>query len=68
MKSKTDFNEDHKAWSQYLRTYFAAMAMQGIMSTLSDKMGAIYYYNIAEDAVKQADALIAELNKEASND
>jgi hypothetical protein len=47
------------------REYFAAMAMQGLVanSELSEKHG-IPQTETSELAVKMADALIAELNKE----
>lgn len=47
--------EDNKGLTK--REYFAGLAMQGMAS--SD----LTYEDIAHDAVKMADALLAELNK-----
>ena len=44
------------------REYFAAMAMQGIIQNPGS--GSVSLIGIARDAVRQADALIAELEKE----
>lgn len=44
-----------------IRQHFAAMAMQGICQNPSHIGG---YLSAAQEAVKQADALINELNKE----
>ena len=44
------------------REYFAAMAMQGISANAS--LTSTSFEKIAEWSVKQADALIEELNKE----
>jgi hypothetical protein len=45
------------------REYFAAMAMQGLLSNLTEIEG-FREHEIEEFAVMRADALIAELNKE----
>lgn len=49
------------------REHFAAMAMQGLLTYVEDAFHntSITRETIASDAVKMADALIAELNKEA---
>ena len=46
------------------REYLAAMAMQGIMAN-SEYIPTVdaHFQNIAQDAVRAADALIKELNK-----
>lgn len=46
------------------REYFAALAMQGISSKVADYEYGWDAKQVAKDAVNQADALIAELNKE----
>lgn len=46
------------------REYFAAMAMQGILSTRKDGVRFSDLENLSEDAALFADALITELNKE----
>jgi hypothetical protein len=45
------------------REYFAAMAMQGLVTDKS-----ITYDTVAEFSIKMADRLISELNKPLSND
>jgi hypothetical protein len=48
------------------REYFAAMAMQGFLSLCaSDKTKYLEPSMLSHDAIALADALIAELNKEA---
>jgi len=49
-----------------VRAYFAAKAMQGMLA--NPYMGEREADEIAARAAKQADALIAELNKEPRND
>lgn len=62
------FEQPKKLWNepQYgltKREYFAALAMQGIVSTdLADT-----YENFAKASVAMADALIKALNKEQNN-
>ena len=66
MKARHEFTSE-KEWLEYLKTYFAAMAMQGLLA------GHYEYFkgnddvsvpnSIAEYAVRNADALINELNK-----
>jgi len=59
-------NADHSAFTMAgltKREYFAAIAMQGYCSKSSDD-----FEGIAEDAVKQADALIAALNAPVTTD
>jgi len=46
------------------REYFAAMAMQGILSTRKDGLRFSDIENLSEDAVLFADALLNGLNKE----
>ncbi len=51
-----------------IRQQFAAMAMQGLVSSTKwehSPMGNIYLSSTAKHAVELADALIAELNKES---
>lgn len=50
--------EDNKGLTK--REYFAGLAMQGIVDRY------LNYEDIAHDAVKMADALLAELNKTRS--
>ena len=50
-----------------VREYFAAMALQGIISAQSICETGINHKVNAESAVQSADALIEELNKEVSN-
>ncbi len=51
-----------------IRAWFASLAMQGILSTESERWGYSDsknpYRDIAEESVKYADALIAELNRD----
>ncbi len=49
------------------REYFAALAMQGLLATESEP-GNAYPRDIADMAVRRADALIAALNGEGQND
>lgn len=49
-----------------MRAYFAAKALQGLCAADAYEMWAVE--SIASRAIRQADALIAELNKENSND
>jgi hypothetical protein len=63
-----DFRIDgKKASGVTIRAHFAAMAMQGLLANqlLEDLIdsGECVYGTIAKDAIKHADALIAELNK-----
>jgi hypothetical protein len=53
-------NNDEYAQGLTKREYFAAMAMQGICQNPSHIGG---YLSAAIEAVKQADALIEQLNK-----
>jgi len=59
MKSRTDY-ASKELWLEYLRTYFAAMAMQGLCARRGswDNMN-----ELANRAVEISDALISELNK-----
>lgn len=55
MKCRSDFHDDGE-YRDYLRTYFAAMAMQGLISArYSDAEGNVRH------AVFQADALLKAL-------
>lgn len=45
------------------REYFAAMALQSLSATLSDKEIYFNFSTMADDAVKLADALIERLNE-----
>lgn len=69
MKSRTDFlyNDD---WVEYLRQYYAGLAMQGLMSRQINPYNSGYVpsddiilSSVAVYAVKISDALIKELNK-----
>lgn len=51
-------------WGLSKREYFAAMAMQGILSTQENGNG-ITEAKIAEWSVQNADALLAELAKQS---
>jgi len=71
MKSRQDFTTE-KDYQDYLRTYFAAMAMQGICATFSgspnaerqaEKVGKTLSETMAIYAVDVADALINALNE-----
>ena len=71
MKSRQDFTTE-KDYQDYLRTYFAAMALQGICSTFSgspnaerqaEKVGKTLSETMAVYAVDVADALINALNE-----
>jgi hypothetical protein len=59
MKARHEFETD-QAYQYYLRAYFAARAMQGI---LSNNTHGSYYERIANDSVKLADELINALNQ-----
>lgn len=54
-------NGDHNENNLTKRELFAAMAMQGM---LSDSRRTSSIYDVSNAAVRTADALIAELNKE----
>jgi hypothetical protein len=58
-QAKEDLNVDSE-YGLTKREYFAALAMQGL---ISDSNIATTYSKYAEHAVQAADALIAELNK-----
>lgn len=75
MKARHEFNSQ-KEYQEYLKTYFAAMAMQGVMAGVnSSKEAWTDYINtankkgisidelIAKNSIDAADALINELNK-----
>ena len=58
MKSKNDF-ESEKEYKDYLRTYFAAQAMQGLISTIN-----VYeYVDLANYSVRAADATLERLER-----
>ena len=61
MKARHEFNTEQE-WLEYIRCYFAAMAMQGMLAAFSDSYHASPE-NTAQLAVKYADALIEQLNK-----
>lgn len=84
MKSRNDFtkdNEGEKQYQEYLRTYFAAMAMQGILAGFYTKFGESLKgqlkaweeenpgKNVAENvsihATAFADALLSHLTNQA---
>ena len=63
MKSINDFQTEEQ-WQAYLRTYFAAMAMQGMLSNPSmyDTIGGNVGANLAKDAIIVADELLKQLS------
>ena len=68
MKNRYDFNTEQE-WLDYLRFYYAGMAMQGLLANSEHRKeykGQTYLmeYNIyADQSAKLADALIEALNK-----
>lgn len=68
MKKRYDFNTEQE-WLDYLRFYYAGMAMQGLLANSEHRKeykGQTYLmeYNIyADQSAKLADALIEALNK-----
>ena len=68
MKSRYDFPTEQE-WLNYLRVYFAGMAMQGLLSNPEHRKeykGQTYLMQsdiYCEQAVKLADSLIEALNK-----
>lgn len=60
MKARHEFESD-EAYKKYQREYFAAMAMQGLLSGANIKMAA---QDLADQSVRCADALITQLNKQ----
>ena len=54
-----EYNNNYTSTGLTKREYFAAMAMQGLLT----KFGNDYELQIAKDAIYWADALIEELNK-----
>ena len=68
MDGDADFIDyEGKGWQLGLtkREYFAAMAMQGILSAEADNEEGYNYHIAARDAVGCADALIYALNEES---
>ena len=59
MKARHEFNSETE-WVDYLRTYFAAMALQGLLA----KYGTDYESACVKDSVGIADALIKALNND----
>ena len=59
MKSRSEFSSKEE-YLNYLRAYYAGLAMQGLITEFND------YENLAAFSVKAADYLIAELNKETT--
>ena len=62
MKARFEFHSE-KEYKEYLKTYFAAMAMQGICASGANDFNTDHVQQIAEIAVKQADALLTALDK-----
>lgn len=68
MKSRQDFTTE-KDYQDYLRTYFAAMAMQGMLAnSIDNEQGMEPFWHmgnirLAECSVLAADALINALNE-----
>ena len=58
-----EYNNNYISTGLTKREYFAAMAMQGLLT----KFGNDYELQIAKDAIYWADALIEELNKANHN-
>lgn len=66
MKSRNDGFTSDQEYKEYLRTYFAAMAMQSLMVRLDfDKGTPLNQMReiIAKEAIAQTDAIIEQLNK-----
>ena len=65
INSKKDYSDDNIYKSNGLtkREYFAAMALQGLLS-----LGGVVYQSTEKSAVEAADALIEELNKTKQDD
>ena len=61
MKSRSEFSSKEE-YLNYLRVYYAGLAMQGLVSTVSVHNSDY----LAKISVKVADYLIAELNKETT--
>jgi hypothetical protein len=61
MKARHEFEslEDYK---EYLRHYYAGLAMQGMLANPELEVNTTPAETIAEDAVVQADALISQLS------
>lgn len=59
MKSTQDFSS-HEDYKKYLRTYFAGLAMQGLLASNDGRESDI----IARHSIELADALLDELEKE----
>jgi allophanate hydrolase subunit 1 len=66
MKARHEFETD-QAYQKYLRTYFAAMAMQGLLASFTEKAANGNWGNdlkeVAEVSALSADALINALNQ-----
>ena len=68
MKSRQDFTTE-KDYQDYLRTYFAAMALQGLLTRVPNRpnnetdLGVIELKRISEESTIMADALINALNE-----
>ena len=63
MKARHEFRQEedsNKAYEEYLRTYFAAMAMQGLLS--NPELTKTHDEVIAMTSTDAADALITALN------
>ncbi len=60
MKARHEFDNDAD-YNEYIRTHFAACAMQGLLEHAELYMDRIH---LAEDSVLYADVLIDALNKE----
>lgn len=58
MKPRHEFH-DQQDYHEYLRTYFAAMAMQAILSRPDWDMSFKY---VAQDAINEADQLLKRLD------
>jgi hypothetical protein len=62
MKSRKDFDSDEE-YSEYLRTYFAAMAMQGMLAKGDGSINGGYYDNFGKKCIEIADAILIQLEQ-----
>lgn len=60
MKSRQEFPTD-LSYKEYLRTYFAAMAMQGMLAAWPEQSGNVTPNAVADYAVTCADAILKHL-------
>lgn len=67
MKARHEFKHDDE-YNEYLRTYFASIAMQGMLAndglSYSKLTGDAFAKSLSRASILAADALITELNKQ----